>query len=112
MQGETSTRLGFTDSFRVELAWARLLGAVLSLAPVGASEGVGIRRSHRVQAKAVSPELAPRAETEDKRQWTTVFGTVDIPNARNVVTLPARRATRRKQCTIESSTVGHSGALS
>ena len=29
MQGEASTRLGFTDYFRVELAWAKLLGAVL-----------------------------------------------------------------------------------
>ena len=36
MQGEASTRLGFTDYFRVELAWAKLLGAVLSLAPVPA----------------------------------------------------------------------------
>ena len=26
MQGEASTRLGFTDYFRVELAWAELLG--------------------------------------------------------------------------------------
>ena len=34
MQGEASTRLGFTDYFRVELAWAKLLGAVLLLAPV------------------------------------------------------------------------------
>ena len=25
MQGEASTRLGFTDYFRVELAWAKLL---------------------------------------------------------------------------------------
>ena len=33
MQGEASTRLGFTDYFRVELAWAKLLG-VLLLAPV------------------------------------------------------------------------------
>ena len=33
MQGEASTRLGFTDYFRVELAWAKLLGAVLLLAP-------------------------------------------------------------------------------
>lgn len=45
MQGEASTRLGFTDYFRVELAWAKLLGAVLLHAPVPApSEGVGIRR--------------------------------------------------------------------
>ena len=36
MRGETSTRLGFTDYFRVELAWATLLGAVLLLAPVPA----------------------------------------------------------------------------
>ena len=36
MQGEASTRLGFTDYFRVELAWAKLLGAVLSHAPVPA----------------------------------------------------------------------------
>jgi hypothetical protein len=36
MQGEPSTRLGFTDHLRVELAWATLLGAVLSLAPVPA----------------------------------------------------------------------------
>ena len=36
MQGEASTRLGFTDYFRVELAWAKLLGAVLLLAPVPA----------------------------------------------------------------------------
>jgi hypothetical protein len=28
MQGEASTRLGFTDYFRVKLAWAKLLGAV------------------------------------------------------------------------------------
>ena len=35
MQGEASTRLGFTD-FRVELAWAKLLGAVLLRAPVPA----------------------------------------------------------------------------
>ena len=34
MQGEASTRLGFTDYFRVELAWANLLGLVLLLAPV------------------------------------------------------------------------------
>ena len=27
MQGEASTRLGFTDYFRVELAWVKLLGA-------------------------------------------------------------------------------------
>ena len=36
MQGEASTRLGFTDYFRVELAWAKLLGVVLLLAPVPA----------------------------------------------------------------------------
>ena len=36
MQGEASTRLGFIDYFRVELAWAKLLGAVLLLAPVPA----------------------------------------------------------------------------
>ena len=36
MQGEASTRLGFTDYFGVELAWAKLLGAVLLLAPVPA----------------------------------------------------------------------------
>ena len=36
MQGEASTRLGFTDYFRAELAWATLLGAVLLLAPVPA----------------------------------------------------------------------------
>lgn len=36
MQGEASTCLGFTDYFRVELAWAKLLGAVLLLAPVPA----------------------------------------------------------------------------
>ena len=39
MQGEASTRLGFTDCFRcfrAELAWAKLLGAVLLLAPVPA----------------------------------------------------------------------------
>jgi len=36
MQGETSTRLGFTDYFRVELACAKLLGSVLLLAPVPA----------------------------------------------------------------------------
>jgi hypothetical protein len=36
MQGEASTRLGFTDYFRVELAWAKLLGAVLLLSPVPA----------------------------------------------------------------------------
>ena len=36
MQGEASTRLGFTDYFRVELAWAKLLGAALLLAPVPA----------------------------------------------------------------------------
>ena len=40
MQGEASTRLGFTDYFRVEPAWAKLLGAVLLgavlLAPVPA----------------------------------------------------------------------------
>ena len=34
MKGEASARLGFTDDFRVELAWAKFLGAVLSLAPV------------------------------------------------------------------------------
>lgn len=45
MQGEASTRLGFTDYFRADLAWAKLLGVVLLLAPgAGASEGVGIRR--------------------------------------------------------------------
>jgi hypothetical protein len=36
MQGEASTRFGFTDYFRVELAWATLLGAELLLAPVPA----------------------------------------------------------------------------
>jgi hypothetical protein len=36
MQGEASTRLGFTDYFGVELAWAKLLGAVLLHAPVPA----------------------------------------------------------------------------
>ena len=36
MQGEASTRLGFTDYFRVELAWAKLLGALLLHAPVPA----------------------------------------------------------------------------
>ena len=36
MQGEASTRLGFTDYYRVELAWATLLGTVLLLAPVPA----------------------------------------------------------------------------
>ena len=36
MQGEASTRLGFTDYFRVELASATLLGAVLLVAPVPA----------------------------------------------------------------------------
>ena len=36
MQGEASTRPGFTDYFRVELVWAKLLGAVLLLAPVPA----------------------------------------------------------------------------
>ena len=36
MQGEASTRLGFTDYFHVELALAKLLGAVLLLAPVPA----------------------------------------------------------------------------
>lgn len=36
MQGEASTRLGFTNYFRVELAWATLLGAVLLHAPVPA----------------------------------------------------------------------------
>ena len=41
MQGEASTRLGFTDYFLVELAWAKLLGAVLSLAPVPARNGSG-----------------------------------------------------------------------
>ena len=64
MQGEASTRLGFTDYFRVELAWAKLLGAVLLLAPVPArlkescgfsaafgvlmraEAGDGIRRGH------------------------------------------------------------------
>jgi hypothetical protein len=30
------TRLGFPDYFRVELAWAKVLGMVLLLAPVGA----------------------------------------------------------------------------
>ena len=44
MQGEVSTRLGFTDYFRVELAWAKLLGAVLLHAPVPARlKGMGIR---------------------------------------------------------------------
>ena len=33
---EAFTRLGFPDYFRVELAWAKLLGAVLLLAPVSA----------------------------------------------------------------------------
>ena len=37
MQGEASTRLGFTDYFRVELAWAKLLGGgARLLAPVPA----------------------------------------------------------------------------
>ena len=41
MQGEASTRLGFTDYFRVELAWAKLrYGAVLLLAPVRALTAV------------------------------------------------------------------------
>ena len=34
MQGEPATRVRFTDYFRVELAWAKLLGVVLLLAPV------------------------------------------------------------------------------
>jgi hypothetical protein len=34
MQGEASTLLGFTDYFRVELEWSKLLGTVLLLAPV------------------------------------------------------------------------------
>jgi hypothetical protein len=33
---EAFTRLGFPDYFRVELAWAKLLGAILLLAPVPA----------------------------------------------------------------------------
>jgi DoxX-like family len=33
---EAFTRLGFPDYFRVELAWAKLLGVVLLLAPVPA----------------------------------------------------------------------------
>jgi hypothetical protein len=33
---EAFTRLGFPDYFRVELAWAKLLGIVLLLAPVSA----------------------------------------------------------------------------
>jgi len=33
---EEFTHLGFPASFRVELSWAKLLGAVLSLAPVPA----------------------------------------------------------------------------
>ncbi len=33
---ETFTRLGFPEHFRVELAWAKLLGVVLLLAPVPA----------------------------------------------------------------------------
>ena len=33
---EAFTRLGFPDYFRVELAWAKLLGVVLVLAPVPA----------------------------------------------------------------------------
>jgi hypothetical protein len=33
---EAFTRLGFPDYFRVELAWAKLLGVVLLLAPVSA----------------------------------------------------------------------------
>jgi hypothetical protein len=36
MQGEAFTRLGFTDDFRVEPAWAKLPGALLLLAPVPA----------------------------------------------------------------------------
>jgi hypothetical protein len=36
MQDKASTRLGFTDYFRVQLAWAKLLGAVLLHAPVPA----------------------------------------------------------------------------
>jgi DoxX-like protein len=36
MQAEASIRLGFIDYFRVEFAWAKLLGAVLLLAPVPA----------------------------------------------------------------------------
>ena len=36
MQGERPPRLGFTDYFRAELAWAKLLGVVLLLAPVPA----------------------------------------------------------------------------
>ena len=35
-KGETSSRLRFTDYFGVEPAWAKLLGAVLLLAPVPA----------------------------------------------------------------------------
>jgi hypothetical protein len=36
MQGEAFTRLALPDYFRVELAWAKLLGLVLLLAPVPA----------------------------------------------------------------------------
>ena len=45
MQGEASTRLGFTDYFRVELAVGQSpRGGAVARAGAGASEGVGIRR--------------------------------------------------------------------
>ena len=49
MQGEASTRLGFTDYFREELAWAKLLGAVLLLAPVPARLKEGAAGTHFVK---------------------------------------------------------------
>ena len=39
---EAFTRLGFPDYFRVELAWAKLLGIVLLLAPVPARSRSGL----------------------------------------------------------------------
>jgi hypothetical protein len=61
---EAFIRLGFPDYFRVELAWAKLLGVVLLLAPVGsrlkkwADAGFAIPsclRSSRILRSVVAP---------------------------------------------------------
>ena len=57
MQGEAFTRLGFTDYFRVELAWAKLLGAVL-----GSRTGVAAA-ARRGGISATVPDRRPPARS-------------------------------------------------
>ena len=68
MQGEASTRLGFTDYFRVELAWAKLLGAVLLLAPVPA------RLKEWAYAAFASPQLCAHRPPLDPRRPAEAWG--------------------------------------